>query len=129
VAFEEFLTVGEIADLLRLNQQTIRNYIDRGELPAVRLGTRRVRVRRADLEAFIEASSTATVDAAATDDSAVRAELELALERTRAALDGTDTAVLVGSLRELSTAARRLVRLHEVRGPSRATRAEVQSGS
>jgi excisionase family DNA binding protein len=37
------------------NPQTVRNWIDRGELPAVRVGQRRVRVRRSDLEAFLDA--------------------------------------------------------------------------
>jgi excisionase family DNA binding protein len=41
---EEFLTVAEIAELLKVNQQTVRNWIDRGSLPAVRVG-RRVRVK------------------------------------------------------------------------------------
>jgi len=47
---DEFLTVADIAGLLKLNSQTIRNWIDAGKLPAVRIG-RRVRVlrrRRAD---------------------------------------------------------------------------------
>ena len=43
-----FLTVHEVADLLRLNQQTVRNMIDRGQLAAVRVGTRRVRGSTAD---------------------------------------------------------------------------------
>jgi excisionase family DNA binding protein len=60
---DEFLTVAEIAELLKLNGQTIRNWIDRGELPAVRVGSRRVRVRRSDLDAFLEASSTSRTDA------------------------------------------------------------------
>jgi excisionase family DNA binding protein len=46
---DEFLTVAEIAELLKVNPQTVRNWIDRGELPAVRVGARRVRVRRSDL--------------------------------------------------------------------------------
>ena len=49
----EFLTVAEVASLLRLNQQTIRNMIDRGELPAVRVG-RRVRIMHADLDRLLE---------------------------------------------------------------------------
>jgi excisionase family DNA binding protein len=51
---EAFLTVDEIAKALKLNPQTVRNWIDRGELPAVRVGSRRVRVRKADFDAFIE---------------------------------------------------------------------------
>jgi excisionase family DNA binding protein len=31
---DEFLTVADVAELLKLNQQTIRNWLDRGELPA-----------------------------------------------------------------------------------------------
>jgi len=46
---DEYLTVNEIAAHLKLNPQTIRNWIDRDELPAVRVG-RRVRVRRVDLD-------------------------------------------------------------------------------
>jgi excisionase family DNA binding protein len=51
--FDEYLTVNEIAKTLRLNGQTVRNMIDRGELRAVRVGQRRVRVLRADLDAFL----------------------------------------------------------------------------
>lgn len=55
---ETFLTVAEVADLLKLNQQTVRNWIDQGSLPAVRVG-RRVRIRRSDLERKLEAGATA----------------------------------------------------------------------
>jgi excisionase family DNA binding protein len=47
---DEFLTVAEVAEMLKLNQQTIRNWIDKGDLAAVRIG-RRVRIRREDLDA------------------------------------------------------------------------------
>jgi len=50
---DELLTVAEVAGILKLNQQTVRNWIDAGSLPAVRIG-RRVRIRRADLDALIE---------------------------------------------------------------------------
>ena len=45
----EFLTVREAADLLRVSRPTIWRWIDAGRLPAVRLGPRSIRVRRADL--------------------------------------------------------------------------------
>ena len=51
--FDQYLTVAEIAKTLRLNGQTVRNMIDRGELRAVRVGQRRVRVLRSDLDAFL----------------------------------------------------------------------------
>ena len=35
--------------MLKLNQQTVRNWIDQGSLPALRVG-RRVRIRRSDFD-------------------------------------------------------------------------------
>jgi excisionase family DNA binding protein len=55
---DSFLTVAEVAEMLKLNQQTVRNWIDQGSLPALRVG-RRVRIRRSDLERMLEQGSTA----------------------------------------------------------------------
>jgi excisionase family DNA binding protein len=44
-ALDEFLTVAEIAELLKLDPQTVRNWIDAATLPTVHIG-RRVRIRR-----------------------------------------------------------------------------------
>jgi excisionase family DNA binding protein len=52
---ETYLTVAEVAETLKLNQQTVRNWIDQGSLPAVRVG-RRVRIKRSDFERIIEES-------------------------------------------------------------------------
>lgn len=57
-----FLTVAEVAERLRVNPQTVRNWIDRGRLPATRVG-RRVRVRQADLGRFIAQGATGPADA------------------------------------------------------------------
>jgi excisionase family DNA binding protein len=46
---DSFLTVAEVAGMLKLNQQTVRNWIDQGSLPALRVG-RRVRIKRSDFE-------------------------------------------------------------------------------
>ena len=46
---EAFLTVAEVAELLKLNQQTVRNWIDQGSMPAIRIG-RRVRIKKSDLD-------------------------------------------------------------------------------
>ena len=35
---ESYLTVAEVAATLKLNQQTVRNWIDQGSLPALRVG-------------------------------------------------------------------------------------------
>ena len=55
---ESFLTVAEVAGMLKLNQQTVRNWIDQGSLPALRVG-RRVRIKRSDFERVIAQSYTA----------------------------------------------------------------------
>jgi len=54
---DEFLTVAEVAGLLKLNQQTVRNWIDQGSLPALKVG-RRVRIRRSDLEQVLQDGAT-----------------------------------------------------------------------
>ena len=55
---DSFLTVAEVAELLKLNQQTVRNWIDQGSLPALRVG-RRVRNRRSDFNRLLEEGYTA----------------------------------------------------------------------
>ena len=57
------MTVAEVASILKLNQQTIRNWVDAGKLPAVRLG-RRVRIKRSDFDVLVQAGSSG--DASAT---------------------------------------------------------------
>jgi excisionase family DNA binding protein len=50
---DSFLTVAQVAETLQLNQQTVRNWIDQGSLPALRVG-RRVRIRRSDFDKLVE---------------------------------------------------------------------------
>jgi excisionase family DNA binding protein len=50
---DTFLTVAEVAETLKLNQQTVRNWIDQGSLPALRVG-RRVRIRRSDFDRLVK---------------------------------------------------------------------------
>ena len=52
---ESYLTVAEVAEVLKLNQQTVRNWIDQGSLPALRVG-RRVRIKRSDFERVLAES-------------------------------------------------------------------------
>ncbi len=52
---ETYLTVAEVAETLKLNQQTVRNWIDQGALPALRVG-RRVRIKRSDFERILDES-------------------------------------------------------------------------
>ena len=115
---DEFVTVAEIAEQLRLNQQTIRNWIDRGELPAVRLGRRRVRVRQFDLDAFIAAGSTGRPDAESlpaeeVDEGSVTAwaTFGAAIAEATATLESADRIELAGVLERLTQAAQALVDL------------------
>ena len=55
---ETYLTVAEVAETLKLNQQTVRNWIDQGTLPALRVG-RRVRIKRSDFQRILEQSYSA----------------------------------------------------------------------
>ena len=47
-----YLTVAEVAKMLKLTEQTIRNWIEGGTLPAIRAG-RRVRIKSTELDRFL----------------------------------------------------------------------------
>jgi excisionase family DNA binding protein len=108
---DEYLTVIEIAEHLKLNPQTIRNWIDAGSLPAVRVG-RRVRIRRADLDRLLAQGTTATAQpqpAPATTGTPAEAVEQLchALERARRLLgrrSATRRAELAEGLQDLTDA-------------------------
>jgi excisionase family DNA binding protein len=51
----DYLTIGEIADELRVTQPTIRNWIESGLLAAYRFGNT-LRVERTEFVAFVERS-------------------------------------------------------------------------
>jgi excisionase family DNA binding protein len=58
-AMDELLTVRDVALLCKLHEVTVRRHISQGRLKAVRLGTR-VRVRKEDLDAYIEPAEAST---------------------------------------------------------------------
>jgi excisionase family DNA binding protein len=101
---DEFLTVAEIADRLKLNQQTVRNWIVRGELSGVRIGTRRVRVLSSELDRYIRDSSAAQVPSEET----ARKTYAEAVHDVEAATEPADEAA---ALRRLATAATGLARV------------------
>jgi excisionase family DNA binding protein len=55
---EKLLSTREAADILGVHVQTVRQYIRRGELPAVKISPRLYKVRPEDLERFIEDKKT-----------------------------------------------------------------------
>ena len=50
---DQWLKVSEVAELLRLPRTRAYELIQRGELPAVRVGERSIRVHRDELERFL----------------------------------------------------------------------------
>jgi excisionase family DNA binding protein len=48
----KYLTVNEVADLMRISSMTVYRLIKSGELPAVRVG-KSFRVREEDLDAYL----------------------------------------------------------------------------
>lgn len=52
---DRLLTLSEVAEILRLNPRTVREYVRRGEIEARIIG-KRWRFRRADLDVFFESA-------------------------------------------------------------------------
>lgn len=50
---DQWLKVSEVAELLRLPRTRAYELIQRGDLPAVRVGVRSIRVHRDELERFL----------------------------------------------------------------------------
>ncbi len=48
------MTVEEVAAYLQLKPETIRNLTRRGELPGFKVGSRRLRFRKAEIDAWLE---------------------------------------------------------------------------
>lgn len=62
----ELLTVREVAEELRLTQQTVRQWIRDAKLPAMRAGERKYLVRRADLQQVVAFAGDANFAGATT---------------------------------------------------------------
>jgi len=53
----QFLTVAEVADLMRVSTMTVYRLIKAGELPAARVG-KSYRIRESDVDAYLQRSYT-----------------------------------------------------------------------
>jgi|GraSoi_2013_60cm_1033757.scaffolds.fasta_scaffold121130_1 excisionase family DNA binding protein len=56
---DTMLTVQEVAKRLRVNEKTVRAWINSGDLPAFPVGGRGYRISKADLDRFVEAQKKA----------------------------------------------------------------------
>jgi excisionase family DNA binding protein len=62
-----YLTVAEVAEVMRLSRMTVYRFVQRGDLPAVRVG-RSYRVPADALEAYLAAAEVLSDDAAPRED-------------------------------------------------------------
>lgn len=83
---DDYLTVTEAASLLRVAPSTVRRWIRRGEVPAYRLGPRRVALRRTDVAALVAPirPDVALEDGAAEEEDAWAGEPDEALSAEEA---------------------------------------------
>lgn len=51
---DDFLTVNEVAELLKVSDKTVRRLATRGELPSFRVGAQ-LRFRRTDIDTWVDA--------------------------------------------------------------------------
>lgn len=111
---DKLLTIDEVAERLKVNPQTVRNWISRGELPETRVGARRVRVTESDLGQFLKLKDGAKQAASARPEPARRRRGTV---RNMQAVDGLVETMLdlaatlpVGSMlaRELAESAGRI---------------------
>jgi excisionase family DNA binding protein len=95
----------------------LKNWIDRGELTAVRVGSRRVRIKQSDLDRFLEDAETiipkdeqqpAGADHVEAAEPELREQLGAALENARRAVSEGDNEELVDALHALTEAASHL---------------------
>jgi excisionase family DNA binding protein len=62
---EDFYTVGEVVEKLKVHPQTVRRWLRQGELRGYLFGDRTgYRIRKSDLEAFIEEHAEGKKEAA-----------------------------------------------------------------
>jgi excisionase family DNA binding protein len=57
-----FLTPRDVAKLLNLTDQTIRRMLRKGFIPAIKIGPRTWRVRRSELEIFLQTSNLKPIE-------------------------------------------------------------------
>ena len=125
---DDYLTVAEIAARLKVNPQTVRNWITRHELRAVRVGARRVRILREDLDSFLAATdATPLRDPSENERAAIQQteQLAAALQNARAALAADRNTDLAIALYTLIAAAEPLLDTRASQEPPAAAKHQV----
>jgi excisionase family DNA binding protein len=51
---DEVLTVQEVAQIMKVSERTVRNWVEREGLQAIRIGKRGYRIARVDLDAWLQ---------------------------------------------------------------------------
>jgi len=59
---QSFLNPQEISGLLRVSVQSVRRWIKEGSLPAYKVGPRMWRIRKTDLDEWLDRQRSTTVD-------------------------------------------------------------------
>lgn len=59
-SFDEYITVAEAANLFKVSQSTVWRWIDRGEVPAYRIGQKGIRIRKAELSKLVNPARSDT---------------------------------------------------------------------
>jgi excisionase family DNA binding protein len=54
---EKFLTTNEIAEILRVHQRTVQRWVSSNRLKATKVGPKILRVRKQDLDEFLESQN------------------------------------------------------------------------
>lgn len=54
---EKFLTTNEVAEILRVHQRTVQRWISSNRLKAIKVGPKVLRVRKQDLDEFLESQN------------------------------------------------------------------------
>ena len=65
MSIREIMTVAEAAEYLQIHIKTLYEWIKSGELAVIKLGPRSTRIRKSDVDAFLNARLTTGPEAAA----------------------------------------------------------------
>jgi excisionase family DNA binding protein len=90
---EEYVTVTKAATLLRVAPSTVRRWIREGNVPAYRVGRRRVALKRADLALLVRPIRLAPDDESWVHEVERRDFLPLTPEEKRQAMEAMDRAI------------------------------------